>query len=382
MKNKETKGACVMLDSRLERLADVLVNYSTQVKSGENVLIEAFGIDNALVRALVDKVHKAGGHPYVNIRDHQVIRQLLLDATEEQISTWADFDAAQMEKMQAYIGVRGGHNIYETSDVPEEKMKLYNKIYNHRVHSTIRVKKTKWVVLRYPNPSMAQLSKMSSEAFEDFYFNVCTMDYQKMSKAMDALVALMNRTDKVRITGKDTDLTFSINEIPAIKCDGQLNIPDGEVYTAPVRETVNGVISYNTPSPYNGFVFENVRLRFENGKIIEATANDSDRINKIFDTDEGARYVGEFAIGVNPYIGKAFGDILFDEKIYGSIHFTPGQCYDEAYNGNQSAIHWDMVLIQRPECGGGEIYFDDVLIRKDGQFVVDELKPLNPENLK
>lgn len=371
-----------MIDSRLEKLADVLVNYSVKVQKGENVLIEVFGIDNALVRALVQYVHKAGGNPFVNIRDHQVIRQLLMEASQEQIQTWAEFDAKQMEVMHAYIGIRGGHNIYETSDVPEENMKLYNKLYNHQVHSNIRVKKTKWVVLRYPNPAMAQLSKMSTEAFENFYFDVCTMDYGKMSKAMDALVDLMNRTDQVRLTGKDTDLTFSIKDIPAIKCDGQLNIPDGEVYTAPVRESVNGVISYNTPSPYNGFVFENVKLRFENGKIVEATANDTERIHKIFDTDEGAKYVGEFAIGVNPFISQAFGDILFDEKIYGSIHFTPGQCYDEAYNGNQSAIHWDMVLIQRPEHGGGDIYFDDVLIRKDGLFVLPELEPLNPENLK
>lgn len=371
-----------MIDSRIEKLADVLVNYSTKVQKGENVLIEAFGIDNALIRAIVRYVHKAGGNPFVNIRDHQINRELLMEASEEQIQTWSEFDAKQMEMMQAYIGIRGGHNIYETSDIPENNMRLYNTLYNHKVHSTIRVKKTKWVVLRYPNPAMAQLSKMSTEAFENFYFDVCTMDYKKMSKAMDALVELMNKTDKVRLTGKDTDLTFSIKEIPAIKCDGQLNIPDGEVYTAPVRETVNGVISYNTPSPYNGFVFENVKLRFENGKIIEATSNDTERINKIFDTDEGARYVGEFAIGVNPYISSAFGDILFDEKIFGSIHFTPGQCYDEAFNGNQSAIHWDMVLIQRPEHGGGEIYFDDVLIRKDGLFVIPELEGLNPENLK
>jgi aminopeptidase len=371
-----------MLDPRLERLADVLVNYSTKVQPGENVLVEAFGIDNALVRAIVDKVHQAGGRPFVNLRDHQVTRALLMSATEEQIKTWAEYDAKQMTMMHAYIGVRGGSNIYELSDVPDDKMKLYNTLYNHKVHSTIRVKNTKWVVLRYPSPSMSQLASMSTEAFEKLYFDVCTMDYSKMSKAMDALVDLMNRTDKVRLTAKGTDLTFSIKDIPAIKCAGEMNLPDGEVFTAPVRDSVNGVISFNTPSPYNGFVFENVKLRFENGKIVEATANDSERINRIFDSDEGARYVGEFAIGVNPFIREPMKDILFDEKIDGSIHFTPGQAYDEAYNGNVSSIHWDMVLIQRPEYGGGEIYFDDRLIRKDGRFVIPELEGLNPENLK
>ena len=223
---------------------------------------------------------------------------------------------------------------------------------------------------------------MSTDAFEDYYFNVCNLDYSKMSKAMDKLVDLMNKTDKVRLTAKDTDLTFSIKDIPAIKCAGEMNIPDGEVYTAPVKDSINGTITYNTPSLKDGFTYENIKLTFKDGKIIEATANDTEKINKIFDMDEGARYVGEFAIGVNPYILNPMKDTLFDEKIAGSIHFTPGCCYDDAYNGNQSALHWDLVLIQRPEYGGGEIYFDDVLIRKDGLFVIDELKCLNPENLK
>lgn len=375
------KKVSCMQDPRLERLADVLVNYSTKVQPGENVLVEAFGIDNALVRALVQHIHRAGGRPFVNLRDHQVTRELLMSATEEQIKAWAEYDAAQMTMMQAYIGVRGGSNIYELSDVPDDRMKLYNRLYNHKVHSTIRVKKTKWVVLRYPSPSMAQLASMSTDAFEKLYFDVCTMDYSRMNEAMDALEQLMNRTDKVRITGPGTDLSFSIKDIPAVKCAGEMNIPDGEVFTAPVRDSVNGTIAYNTPSPYNGFVFENVKLRFENGKIVEATANDSERINRIFDSDEGARYIGEFAIGVNPFIKEPMKDILFDEKIDGSFHFTPGQCYDEAPNGNVSSIHWDMVMIQRPEYGGGEIYFDDVLIRKDGRFVVPELEALNPENL-
>ncbi|GAX91300.1 aminopeptidase [Effusibacillus lacus] len=371
-----------MLDPRLSKLADVLVNYSTRVQKGENVLIEAFGIDPALVKELVKAVHKAGGNPFVNLRDQSVIRQLVLEGTEEQMRTWAEFDRFQMEKMQAYIGIRGGYNISEMSDVPDDKMRLYSSLYNHVVHSSTRVKKTRWVVLRYPNPSMAQLANMSTEAFENFYFDVCTMDYAKMSKAMDPLKELMDKTDRVKITGPGTELTFSIKGIGSVKCDGGLNIPDGEVYSAPVRNSVNGVISFNTPTPYQGFTFENVRLEFKDGKIVNATANDTERINKILDTDEGARYIGEFAIGFNPYIREPMKDILFDEKIDGSFHFTPGQCYDDAFNGNQSAIHWDMVMIQRPEYGGGEIWFDDRLIRKDGRFVIPELEGLNPENLK
>jgi aminopeptidase len=369
-------------DPRIETLANNLINYSIRLQKGEKVLIENFGIQKELVIALVKEAYEAGGFPFVSLKDHQVDRALMFGGSEEQYHLIADFEAEVMKKMDAYIGLRSGNNINELADVPDEKMKLHGQTVGQKVHREIRVPKTRWVVLRYPTSSMAQLAKMSTEQFEDFYFDVCNLDYSKMDKAMDPLVELMNKTDKVRLTGKGTDLTFSIKDIPAIKCSGQMNIPDGEVYTAPVRDSINGQITYNTPSPYNGFTFENVQLTFKAGKIIEASANDTERINKIFDTDEGARFVGEFAIGVNPYILHPMQDILFDEKIDGSFHFTPGQAYDDAYNGNKSNIHWDMVMIQRPEYGGGEIYFDDVLIRKDGRFVLPELEALNSENLK
>ncbi|KMJ57076.1 aminopeptidase [Bacillus sp. LL01] len=371
-----------MKDPRIQTLAKNLINYSVRLQKGEKVLIENFGLQRELVVALVDEAYKAGGYPFVSLKDVQVDRALLMGAQEEQFNMKADFEADVMKNMDAYIGLRSGDNISELSDVPDDKQKIQGSTVGKKVHRDIRVPKTKWVVLRYPNASMAQLAKMSTEGFENFYFDVCNLDYGKMSNAMDALVDLMNETDKVRITGEGTDLTFSIKDIPAIKCAGEMNIPDGEVYTAPVKDSVNGTITYNTPSPYQGFTYENVKLTFRDGKIVEATANDSERINKIFDTDEGARFVGEFAIGVNPYIQHPMQDILFDEKIDGSFHFTPGQAYEDAWNGNNSDIHWDMVMIQRPEYGGGEIYFDDVLIRKDGRFVVSELEGLNPENLK
>ena len=372
----------IMKDPRIEQLAKNLINYSIRLQKGEKVLIENFGLQKELVQALVKEAYNAGGYPFVSLKDNEINRSLLLEAKEEQYEMMAAFEANVMSQMDAYIGLRSGNNINELADVPAEKMKIEGGTIGKKVHRGIRVPKTRWVVLRYPNASMAQLAKMSTEAFEDFYFNVCNLDYSKMDKAMDNLVALMNKTDKVKITGPGTDLAFSIKDIPAIKCSGQMNIPDGEVYTAPVRDSINGVLTYNTPSPYQGFTFEQVELTFENGKIIKATANDTERLNKILDTDEGARYIGEFAIGVNPYILYPMQDILFDEKIDGSFHFTPGQCYDDAFNGNHSNIHWDMVNIQRPDYGGGEIYFDDVLIRKDGRFILEELEALNPENLK
>lgn len=360
----------------------MLVNYSTELKAGDKVLIEVTGNHPDIITELIKETYKVGAQPFVQLNNSVIERALITGYTKEQIDYLAQHDAKRMRDMQAYIGIRAGENSFELSDVPTDKMQQYMSNYSKLVHGQIRVPETRWVVLRYPCASMAQQANMSQEAFEDFYFDVCTMDYDKMSKAMDALVKRMENTKQVRITGVNTDLSFSIEGLPAIKCDGKLNVPDGEVFSAPVRDSVNGVITYNTPSLYMGKEYNNICLEFKNGKIVKATANDTKGINEIFDTDEGARYVGEFAIGVNPYITKPMLDILFDEKIAGSFHFTPGKAYDECNNGNKSAIHWDLVFIQTPEYGGGEMYFDGELVRKDGLFVVEDLLCLNPDNLK
>jgi len=371
-----------MRDPRLEKFADVITGYSVDVQPGENVLIETIGIeDPEFLKVLIEKVYEKGGNPFYNIKDPRVNRAFLKGANEEQVKQQILVDMTQMKQMDCYIAVRGGDNITELSDVPSEKINLYNRLYREVLDE--RVNNTKWVIMRYPTPSMAQLSGVPTDVFEEFYFNVCTLDYRKMDKAMDSLKALMDKTDKVRLVAQNTDLSFSLKGLGSEKCSGSRNLPDGEVFSAPVKESVNGVITYNATTLYNGTTFDNIRLVFENGKIVEATSSDTKKLNEILDTDEGARYVGEFAIGVNPYILEPMKDILFDEKICGSLHFTPGQAYEGiADNGNRSAVHWDMVLIQRPEYGGGEIYFDDVLIRKDGLFVLPELEALNPENLK
>ncbi len=374
-----------MLDPRVTRLAEVLVNYSTQLKPGDKVLIEAIDVPDNMTNELIRVSRQAGADPLVTIKHNQVLRALLINinATESQLQLIADVEALRMKNVDAYVGLRGSLNVTELADVPDDLMKLYQKIWWRPVHGEIRVRKTRWVVLRYPSPSMAQSAKMSTPAFEDFYFNVCTMDYAKMAQAMAPLRERMQATDRVRLVGPETDLRFSIKGIPAVACDGKLNIPDGEVFTAPVRDSVDGHLRFNTPTIYQGICFDNVRLEFKDGKIVDAAANDTPALNQILDSDEGARYVGEFAIGFNPYITRPMLDILFDEKIAGSFHFTPGAAYeDEADNGNRSQIHWDMVCIQTPEMGGGEIWFDDTLIRKDGLFVPDDLHPLNPENLK
>lgn len=371
-----------MVDERVKKLTNTLVNYSCRVKKGQRVLVESTGVPDFLITQVVKDIYAAGGLPYVAQSHQAVTREWLMQANEKQIKDLTRWASARMKQMNAYISFRGGDNAFEMSDVPSDKMEMYNSIYGKEVHHNIRVKKTNWVVLRYPSPAMAQQAGMSTEAFENFYFDVCNLDYEKMSGAMDSLLEAYSKTDKVRIVGPGTDISFSIKDIKAKKCDGHFNVPDGEVYTAPVRTSVNGTISYNTPSFHQGFKFEDVCLTFKKGKIVKATANDTERINKILDTDEGARYIGEFSLGINPYITKPMGDILFDEKIAGSLHFTPGSAYDDAYNGNESAVHWDLVLVQTKEHGGGEIYFDDKLVRKDGIFLTNELKCMNPENLK
>ncbi len=372
-----------MTDPRIKKLADVLINYSCALRRGEKILIEAIDVPQEFTIALVETAAASGGEPLVLLKSNPITRALMLHGKAASWNLSADVEKLQMRNVQCYIGARGNANISELSDVPANGQELYeNTVWKH-VHHDIRIPKTRWVVLRWPSPSMAQMAEMSTEAFEDFYFDVCTLDYAKMSRAMKPLQKLMARTDRVRLKGPgETDLTFSIKNIPPIRCDGHRNIPDGEVFTAPVRTSANGVIHFNCPTIYRGSTHNDIRLVFKNGKIIEATSSNTAHLNEVLDADAGARYVGEFAIGFNPYVTKPMKDILFDEKIAGSIHFTPGMAYKEASNGNTSSIHWDMVLRQDPAVGGGEIWFDGKLIRKNGRFVPRDLQPLNPERLK
>lgn len=371
-----------MHDPRYEKLADILVNHSTRLQAGENILIDAFDAPPEMTVALLRAVEKAGGNAMVNIRQAPVMRALIQGATEESMRLNSKVALHQMKQVAAYIGLRGAYNTAEMSDVPGDRMKLYSKLWMHPVHLEQRVKKTRWCVLRFPLPSMAQDAQMSTEAFEDFFFDVCTFDYTRMQKAAEPLKQLMERTDRVRITGPGTELEFSIKGIGVIPCYGSHNIPDGECFTAPVKNSVHGTISFNTPTLEQGVTHEHVKLTFKAGKIVEASSSNTAKLNEVLDRDKGARYIGEFSLAFNPYILQPMKDILFDEKIAGSFHFTPGQAYEEADNGNRSEVHWDMVCIQRPEFGGGEIYFDGKLIRKDGEFVPRELKDLNPDKLK
>jgi len=366
-----------MHDPRIDQLADLLLDHSCQIKAGENVLIEAFDLpDPALVCRLVEGAAARGAVPLVSWKSNAVLRSLYRTATEESMKFVGQIDRARMEQMQAYIGIRGAANSSQFADVPQPQMDLYQQHWWKPV-ADYRVSQTKWVVLRWPTDSFAQAAGMSSSAFEDFYFDVCTADYAAMAEAQKPLVARMEAADRVRITAPGTELEFSIKGIPVIACAGDRNIPDGEVFTAPVRDSINGTIRFNTQSRYQGTVYEHIEFEFKEGRIVRAASNETEKMNAMLDTDEGARYCGEWAIGVNNRVREPMLDTLFDEKIGGSFHLTPGQAYEIADNGNHSRIHWDLVLIQRPDYGGGEIWFDGELLRKDGRFVPDDLQRLN-----
>jgi aminopeptidase len=369
-----------MSDPRYAELAKLLVEYSTRLKKGEKVLLDLTDVPDGFAVALMRAARKVGAIPVVEMRHSRVVREVQRGTDASHAQLVRDLEMFRMKRMDAYIAIRGADNANENSDVPGNVQALYAKTL--RPVQNYRVNKTRWVVLRWPTASMAQSAGMSTEAFENLYFDVCTLDYQKMAKAMAPLQKRMKRADRVRLISPGTDLTFSKKGINSIMCKGDRNIPDGEVFSCPVKDSVEGAIQFNTPTVYLGTKFENVRLEFEKGKVVRATANNTRKLNDILDTDPGARYIGEFSLGFNPYILNPMCDILFDEKIAGSLHFTPGQAYEDADNGNRSAVHWDMVLIQRPEWGGGEVWFDEELIRKDGRFLPKDLQALNPERLK
>jgi len=369
-----------MTDPRYVKLAKLLVEYSTDLKRGDRILFDMIDVPDEFSIELIRAARRAGALPIVEARHTRLNRELLRDTNQEHAALIRDLELFRMKKVQAYVAVRGSSNANENADVPSDRMGLYSRVtrpvLNHRVN------KTRWCVLRWPSPSMAQSAGMSTEAFENLYFDVCTLNYRKMARAMVPLERRMKKADRVQIKAPGTDLNFSIKGIGAKMCKGDRNIPDGEVFSCPVKTSLQGRIQFNTPTLYSGTRFENVALEFKSGKVVKATSNNTKRLNEILDTDPGARYTGEFSLGFNPYILNPMCDILFDEKIAGSLHLTPGQAYEECDNGNRSAVHWDMVLIQRPEWGGGEVWFDGELIRKNGLFLPKDLKPLNPAALK
>ena len=365
-----------MKDARNEVLANILLTYSVELQPGDTLLIDVKGQDTLeLAREIIKQASGIGAVPVWLYNDWSLWRQFIKYAAEGQFKALAKVHLKLMKECDAWLGLFAQDNPFDLADIDAQQLRMFKTLFRKPVHYEERATNTKWCLLRFPTNSMAQLSQMSQEAYEEFYYDVCCLDYAKMSKAMDPLVELMEKADMVRIVAPGTDLTFSIKGIPVVKCVGKRNIPDGEIYTAPVRDSVNGQVTYNTPGLYEGKIFEDIRLEFRDGKIVDASCQGRvDELNEILDTDEGSRYIGEFSLGLNPLIRQPSKEPLFNEKIAGSFHLTPGNCYERAPNGNESAIHWDLVQIQTEEHGGGEIYFDSELIRKDGKFADQELE--------
>ena len=264
----------MIIDPRFEQLATGLTGFSTSLRKGERVLIDAFDVPDAMVIALIRATRRRGAHPYVQLHRARISRELSLGAEEAQFAPHAEIELARMQKMDAYIALRGSENIFEASDVPASRVQLVSRLMKPVLDH--RVGKTKWVVLRWPSSAMAQQAGMSTEAFEDFYFKVCTLDYARMTPGMKALSDLMKKTDRVHIKGPGTDLRFSIKGIGAQPCGGLRNIPDGEVFSCPVKESVEGTLQYNAPTVYLGTSFDNIRLVFRQGRIVEATSSRSE----------------------------------------------------------------------------------------------------------
>lgn len=368
-----------MKDPRSRKLAEQLIHHSLGLKPGEKLLIVSTDGEWQFTSDLIRAAYDAGALPFLKLKETRLTRELIRGATREQLELMARLDNQLLAEMDAYLGVVKLDNLHQLNGLPPKQRQLWNQHY-HRAAQMPPMDK-KWCLLRYPTDAMAQGAAQSSEDLEDFFFDVCTLDYAKMSRAMEPLAERMRRTKQVRIKGPGTDLRLSIHGMPAILSDGRRNLPDGEVFTAPIRESVEGTVTFNVPSSYRGYFFDRIRLTFKEGRVVDADANDPQHLAQILDTDTGSRYVGEFALGVNPAITRPMQDVLFDEKIAGSFHLALGNAYDVAFNGNRSSIHWDLVTIQTPEYGGGEIWFDDVLIRRDGRFLPPDLQNLNPEAL-
>ena len=365
-----------MNDPRIREFARVLVDYSTRVREGDVVLINAAGLEALpLVKELyVLCLERGARYVEYGFSVADIDRYFYNNATPQQLEFFPQHKLDFYKTVTVYFGIGAGNNSMVMANARQESVVAYAKVTRPLVDQ--RVKHTRWCVTRYPTHAAAQEARMSLDEYEDYLFSACCIDWEAESKKQQKLKELMDRTSEVRIVAPDTDLSFSIAGFPGIKCDGRLNMPDGEVFSAPVRNSVRGYIRYNCPSIYQGKEYIGVRFEFSEGKIVSATADGgmTESLNTILDADEGARYIGEFAIGVNPGIRQPMRNILFDEKIFGSIHFTPGQAYDECDNGNRSSIHWDLVKILTE----GEIWFDGQLIQQNGLFVHGDLRELNP----
>ncbi|MDX1637147.1 MAG: aminopeptidase [Balneolaceae bacterium] len=358
------------------KLAKKILRFSCELEKGQNVMLQLIGLNGiGLLRALVEEVRSMEAHPFVQIEDTEIQRVLVEQGDQAFWQNQADVDQLPlMKQMDAFVGIRAAQNIYEQSEVDKKANKAYSDHFLKPVHFQERVNNTSWVVLRYPSEAFAMNARMPTRTFHEFYYNACLLDYSKLHEAMKPLEERLRNTDMIRLKGEGTDIEFSVKDQNWIPCYGKRNIPDGELFSSPILSSVDGHITY-AASVYQGKPFEYVRLDVRDGVVIDFDSSNNEALEEILDTDAGARQFGEFSFGLNPVIKEPMYDILFDEKIYGSNHLTLGNDYEDAPNGNESSIHWDLV------CIGADVYLDGEKVREGRTFVTDDLQGLNPEHL-
>jgi len=366
----------MMYSDNDKALAKKILEYSVELQPGENVMLQLVGLNGiGLLRAMVEVARSMQAHPFIDIVDTEIQRLLL---TSGDLAFWerqASVDQLPlMKQMDAYVGIRASQNIYEQADVSGAANKAYAKGLLDPVHFQERVNNTRWCIMRYPSEAFAMNAKMPTSRFIDFFYQSCLLDYNRLAEAMKPLEERLRTTREIHLQGNGTDIRFSVEGQNWIPCTGKRNIPDGELFSSPILDSVNGHIRY-APSVYQGKPFEFVELHVENGVVVNFDSSNNAALEEILATDQGASRFGEFSFGTNPVIEQPMYDILFDEKIYGSNHLTLGNDYEIAPNGNHSNIHWDLV------CIGPDVYLDGKLVRKGRLFVDEELAVLNPDNL-
>lgn len=355
------------MDTRYNQLADILVNYSTRVQRGEKVLIYMIEPEAMpLVQEVYKETVKAGGLPEVYFNSTYFERALLKYGSDEQIRWVPEVDRWSIEWADVWIGLRAIRNPHELHDISAERLAAHSAVVGQL--SGLRVDSTRWVICRVPTEAFAQKAEMSLDEATDFFFNATVRDWANESKQWERWKDAFQQAKQVRITGRDTDLTFSTEGRLYKLAAGDKNIPDGEFFTAPVETSVEGKVYFEFPGLYLGRKIHGIRLEFREGRVVRATADDDvELLHKALDTDEGARFVGEFGVGVNYGIDRYVFETLFDEKMGGTIHLALGRAYKENGGVVESNLHWDIVKDLRRE---GAIWLDGRKVFERGKFLI------------
>ena len=357
-----------MFDRRWSQLAEILVHYSTRTRAGDRLLITMVEPETfPLTLAVYEHAVRAGAFPQVQFASAYLERALLMHGNDELIARVPDLERIGMEWADVAIGLRGARNPHELAGIPTERLAAHKRAQG--AISALRTEQTRWVLVRVPNESFAQAADMSLDAAMAFFFDACLRDWEEESRRYRRIRDRFQAASRVRIRGRDTDLTFSTAGRTYVVGDGRINVPDGEVYTAPVDDSAEGLIAFEYPGIYAGRSIGGIRLELRAGEVVKATADTGEEfLQQILALDDGARRIGEFGVGVNDGIDRFVGDILFDEKIGGTIHLALGRAYAECGGTNQSALHWDLVKDLR---GDGVIELDGRRVLENGRFLID-----------